>query len=207
MSNRWVAGEEDFNTFVLANAAWWQTEGCKQMRCRHEVLRHELANAPSSFLRDPDYKVSHIGLKAQDIYQKLETCLKIIWFADDDIPVASLASMVQARNLLRIADALRVPRVVLVGDAKQLDDNHHALLPACREEVEAEANHGAGRLLFLCDRFTKEVQSLEPSIETIRTLRDIFGNTLSTTLYRFVESAGGELPDVGMITGHPHMAR
>ena len=33
----------------------------------------------------------------------------------------SLASTVQARNLMRIADALRIPRVVLVGDAKQLD--------------------------------------------------------------------------------------
>ncbi len=33
----------------------------------------------------------------------------------------SLASTVQARDLLRIADELRVPRVVLVGDAKQLD--------------------------------------------------------------------------------------
>ena len=33
----------------------------------------------------------------------------------------SLASTVQARDLLRIADTLRVPRVVLVGDEKQLD--------------------------------------------------------------------------------------
>ena len=33
----------------------------------------------------------------------------------------SLASTVQARDLLRIANTLRVPRVVLVGDAKQLD--------------------------------------------------------------------------------------
>ena len=33
----------------------------------------------------------------------------------------SLASTVQARDRLRIANALRVPRVVLVGDAKQLD--------------------------------------------------------------------------------------
>ena len=32
----------------------------------------------------------------------------------------SLASTVQARDLLRIADALRIPRVVLVGDEKQL---------------------------------------------------------------------------------------
>ncbi|MCY3846064.1 MAG: relaxase domain-containing protein [Acidobacteria bacterium] len=33
----------------------------------------------------------------------------------------SLASTVQARDLLRIAGELRIPRVVLVGDAKQLD--------------------------------------------------------------------------------------
>ena len=33
----------------------------------------------------------------------------------------SLASTVQARDLLRIANELRIPRVVLVGDAKQLD--------------------------------------------------------------------------------------
>ena len=34
---------------------------------------------------------------------------------------SSLASTVQARDLLRIADTLRLPRVVLVGDEKQLD--------------------------------------------------------------------------------------
>ena len=33
----------------------------------------------------------------------------------------SLASTVQARDLLRVAAAIRIPRVVLVGDAKQLD--------------------------------------------------------------------------------------
>ncbi len=36
----------------------------------------------------------------------------------------SLASTVQARDLLRIAAELRMPRVVLVGDAKQLDAGH-----------------------------------------------------------------------------------
>ena len=88
-----------------------------------------------------------------------------------------------------------------------LGDNAHTLLPSCREEVEAEANFAAGRLLFLRERFTEEARSLEPSIDTIRVLKDIFGNTLSTTLYRFVESAGTELPIVGMITDHPHVSR
>ena len=90
MSNRWTAGGGvDSNIFVLANAAWWQTEGCRQMQCRHEILRHELLYAPSLFLSDPNYEVSYIGLKAQNIYQELETCLKIIWFADNNIPVAA----------------------------------------------------------------------------------------------------------------------
>lgn len=90
MSNRWTAGEDnDSNIFVLANAAWWQTEGCRQMQCRHEILRHELLYAPSLFLSDPNYKLSYIGLKAQNIYQELEICLKIIWFADNNIPVSA----------------------------------------------------------------------------------------------------------------------
>lgn len=88
-----------------------------------------------------------------------------------------------------------------------LGDNAHTLLPSCREEVEAEANFAAGRLLFLRERFMEEARSLDPSIDTIRALKKAFGNTLSTTLYRFVESAGTELPIVGMITGHPHVSR
>ena len=88
-----------------------------------------------------------------------------------------------------------------------LGDDAHTLLPSCREEVEAEANFAAGRLLFLRERFMEEVRSLEPSIEAIRALKDVFGNTLSTTLYRFVEAAGTERPIVGMITNHPHVSR
>ena len=88
-----------------------------------------------------------------------------------------------------------------------LGDNAHTLLPSCREEVEAEANFAAARLLFLRERFTEEARSLESSIDTIRTLQGIFGNTISSTLYRYVESAGVDLPIVGMITGHPHVSR
>ena len=88
-----------------------------------------------------------------------------------------------------------------------LGDNELTLSPNCHEQVEAEANFAAGRLLFLRERFTEEIRSVEPSIDVIRDLHKIYGNTLSTTLYRFVESAGTERPIVGMITGHPHVAR
>ena len=88
-----------------------------------------------------------------------------------------------------------------------LGDNSLTLTPICQEEVEAEANFAAGRLLFLRERFTEEARSLEPSIEAIQELKETFGNTLSTTLYRVVESFGADRPLVGMISGHPHPTR
>lgn len=92
-------------------------------------------------------------------------------------------------------------------EAIMLGDNSLTLTPACQEEVEAEANFAAGRLLFLRERFTEEARSLEPSIEAVRALKEIFGNTLSTTLYRVVESFGADRPLVGMISGHPHPSK
>ena len=88
-----------------------------------------------------------------------------------------------------------------------LGDNTLTLYPGCQEQVEAEANFAAGRLLFLRERFTEEVRSIELSMEAIRALRKKFGNTLSTTLYRVVESNGVDQPLVGMISGHPHVSR
>ena len=88
-----------------------------------------------------------------------------------------------------------------------LGDNACTLSPGCREQIEAEANFAAGRLLFLRDRFKEEARSIEPSIKAVNKLKKTFGNTLSTTLCRFVESAGLELPLVALVTDHPHVAR
>ena len=58
----------------------------------------------------------------------------------------SLASTAQTRDLLRIANALRIPRVVLVGDEKQLDavdaGKPFAQLQGCGHEVRGD---GRGR--------------------------------------------------------------
>lgn len=88
-----------------------------------------------------------------------------------------------------------------------LGDNTCTLSQDCHEQVEAEANFAAARLLFLRERFTDEACSLDPSIETIRELHGTFGNTLSTTLYRFVEVAGAKRPMLGLISDHPHRTR
>lgn len=86
-------------------------------------------------------------------------------------------------------------------------DNRQTLLPECREEIEAEANYGAGRLLFLRDRFAAEARDVQPSIASVQSLHSRFGNTISSTLWRFVETLGDPRPMIGLITCHPHPSR
>ena len=88
-----------------------------------------------------------------------------------------------------------------------MGDDLNTLAPDCRAEVEAEANFAAARLLFLHDQFTDQARSGHPSIDLIGTLKDVFGNTLSTTLYHFVETAGAEVPLLGLISPHPNPRR
>lgn len=82
-------------------------------------------------------------------------------------------------------------------------DNRHTLSPECRRRIESEANFAAARLLFLGDRFGEEARSREPSIDTVLELQGLFGNSITTTLYRLVESAARGRPIVGLITRYP----
>jgi hypothetical protein len=86
-------------------------------------------------------------------------------------------------------------------------DNQQTLLPECHEQIEAEANFGAGRLLFLRDRFVLEARDLPIAIASVQSLHRDFGNTISSTLWRFVEAVGVTRPVVAMITSHPHRSR
>ena len=86
-------------------------------------------------------------------------------------------------------------------------DNRYTLTNSCHAEAEAEANYGTGRLLFLRDRFTAEVKDLPLSIASVLAVKKSFGNTISSTLWRFVETVGATRPMVGMITCHPHISR
>lgn len=86
-------------------------------------------------------------------------------------------------------------------------DNAHTVSADCHEQVEAEANFAAGRMLFLRDRFTNEARAMPPNLDSVKQLHTKFGNTYSTTLYRFVEMSGQDRPIIGMITDHPHASR
>jgi hypothetical protein len=86
-------------------------------------------------------------------------------------------------------------------------DNEQTLAPACHEIMEAEANYAAGQLLFLGGRFVEEAHALSPSLGEIRDLAKRFGNTMTSTLWRFAEQAHHGQPMVALVTGHPHPAK
>ena len=83
-------------------------------------------------------------------------------------------------------------------------DTDHTLTPACHEIVEAEANYAAGRMLFLADRFLEEARAIDGSLDSVMKLAVSFGNTKTSTLWRYVEQADPDRPMVALVSGHPH---
>jgi len=80
-------------------------------------------------------------------------------------------------------------------------------LGACSAIIEAEANYGAGQLLFLGERFITEAKSYPIAFDALKKLKGVYDNTMTTTMWRFVELAWPELPMVGIVSCHPHRAR
>lgn len=85
-----------------------------------------------------------------------------------------------------------------------LGDTKNELSPSCQHKIEAEANYAAGQLLFMQGRFIDEAMSIPASIQSIKTLKQIFGNSNASTLYRMVEEYRGPEALVGVVCGHPH---
>jgi hypothetical protein len=73
-------------------------------------------------------------------------------------------------------------------------DSSKELSITCHEQLEAEANYGAGQMLFLRDRF---------AMASVNAMHKRFGNTLTSTLWRYVEQLGSTLPMLGLVTCHP----
>lgn len=83
-----------------------------------------------------------------------------------------------------------------------LGDTQQTLSSACHEELELEANYGAGRLLFMQDRFTEELRSSVVDLGSIIALGKKYGNTITSTLWRAVENL--DSPAIGIVCEHPH---
>lgn len=92
-------------------------------------------------------------------------------------------------------------------DGIMFGDDAVTLTPHFHEAMEAEANYAAGRLLFMSDRFSEEAMASAPSLNLIRGLSIQYGNTITSTLWRFVEQAEAQRPMVALVTGHPHLSR
>lgn len=86
-----------------------------------------------------------------------------------------------------------------------LGDNKTTLSPTCHEIIEAEANYGTGRLLFPAKQFVGLSQSSPPSLGHVRTIASYFGNTITTTLWRYVENSGAVA--LGLVGEHPRYVR
>ena len=77
-------------------------------------------------------------------------------------------------------------------DAVMHGDMKRTLSLACEEQVESEANFAAGRLLFLQDAFVEHVRSSPLTFESVKALSKVFGNTITSTLWRAVEKTRGQ---------------
>lgn len=87
-----------------------------------------------------------------------------------------------------------------------LGDDELTLDPACHETIEAEANFGAGRLIFFGDQFASEARDLAPIFNSIQTLRKRYQNSLQSTFWRFVEDRDPTAAVFGLVSRHPHHA-
>jgi Zn-dependent peptidase ImmA (M78 family) len=83
-----------------------------------------------------------------------------------------------------------------------LGDNKRTLTPGCHEQIENEANFAAGQLLFFQQAFVRDARDLAPGIDAVNALKRRYGNTITTTLWRYVEHS--DAPMVGAISYHPH---
>jgi hypothetical protein len=82
-----------------------------------------------------------------------------------------------------------------------LGDDKLTLNLVCHEQIEAEANYGAGRLLFLQGEFERVARDSKCSLEEIRAIGGAFGNSITSTLWRFVELMVE--PALGVVSQHP----
>lgn len=80
-------------------------------------------------------------------------------------------------------------------------DRSRTISEGCHSIIEAEANYGSGRLLFLGDRFVEECRSAPLNMDRIGVLAKLYGNSKTSTLWRCVENALP--PAAGMISAHP----
>jgi Zn-dependent peptidase ImmA (M78 family) len=83
-----------------------------------------------------------------------------------------------------------------------LGDNRMTLSQDCHDQIEAEANYGAGRILFPNSAFSGACSSNLLNLTFVRSLAKHFGNTITSTLWRCIEQSNEA--SFAVIGEHPH---
>ena len=84
-----------------------------------------------------------------------------------------------------------------------LGDNTQTLDPGCHAVLEAEANYGAGRLIFLQDQLAADARDLHLSFDSIKNLAKRYNNSILSTFWHVIEDRDPAQPVFGMISVHP----
>jgi len=135
-----------------------------------------------------------------DVVKKLE--LKALWVPDRKriLLDSELPSSKQ-----RWGEAHEIGHGLLPWhEAVMHGDKKRTLSLTCEQQLEAEANHAAGRLLFLREAFTDRLLSSPTTFDRIKQLSTEFGNTMTSTLWRAVEAS--IQPVFGLVSQHPRRA-
>ncbi len=104
---------------ALLEKRGWDVKGLAPSASAARTLEAEAGIGSETLQR---FLARNAGVAEGRMTRKGERALRAAWRRTVlVVDEGSFASTVQARDLLRVAHALRIPRVVLVGDAKQLD--------------------------------------------------------------------------------------
>ena len=104
---------------ALLKKRGWEVKGLAPSASAARTLEAEAGIGSETLQR---FLARNAGVAEGRMTRKGERAMRAAWRRTVlVVDEGSFASTVQTRDLLRIATALRIPRVVLVGDAKQLD--------------------------------------------------------------------------------------
>jgi hypothetical protein len=80
-------------------------------------------------------------------------------------------------------------------------DTELTLSPSCHKQIEAQANFGAGRLLFFQNQLRDFISLSTPNFALVEAIKKRYGNTLTSSLWRMIEAL--DVPAVGLVGPPP----
>ena len=156
-----------------------------------DEIAHQVRVAGKLVLREPG-RILDVILKAKLSALWLPNGRRI--FMDENVPTPKQRH-IQAHEI--------VHSIAPWHQTFLLGDNEITLDPRCQAMIEAEANYGAGQLLFLQGRFVGDARDCDLTWKNLQALKNRYRNTLTTTLWHAVEERDPDAPLLGLIGRHP----